>query len=260
MAPDSRMSRSIACYRFYSMLVRMPSNGKVLTRTSATALLAANEGGGDATFKDLRKRRTIVGRAFKFLVASTTTSGAPRPGMRRATVGDSMYLPLPPRLQMTQPAASLPTHSPSTTPYTLPPATTPPPNTSILGKHGRRGIEASSETGDTGGDGGAARSHVLGLRTDFDIPKQVSRFCVRPVDIETAQYMYTDGRAYRACPIMPPTHNSSTRTSLVRTQLCHSDFFLKHAITYQVHKLGKHVHATGRYCTPYSQSQRSIHK
>ena len=207
------------------MLVRTPSNGKVLTRTSATALLAANEGGVDATFKDLRKRRTIVGRAFKFLVASPTTSGAPRSGMRRATVGDSMYLPLPPRLQMTQPAASLPTHSPSTTPYILPPATTPPPNTSILGKHGR-GSDASSETGDTGGDGGAARSHVLGLRTDFDIPKQVSRFCVRPVDTETAQSMYTDGRAYRVCPIMPPTHNSSTRTSLVRTQLCHSDLFL----------------------------------
>ena len=63
-----------------------------------TVLLAANEGGGDTTFKGLRKRRTIVGRAFEFLVASTTISGAPKSGMRRATVGDSTYLLLPSRL------------------------------------------------------------------------------------------------------------------------------------------------------------------
>ena len=86
---------------------------------------------------------------------------------------------------MTQPAASLLTHSPSTTPYTLPPATTPPPNTSVLGKHGR-GSETSSETGDRGEDGEAAHGHVLGLRTDFDIPKQVSRFRVRTGKIERA--------------------------------------------------------------------------
>ena len=259
MASDSRMSRSIACYRLHSMLVRTPAHGKVPTRTSATALLAANVGGGDATFQNLRKRRTIVGRAFEFLVARTTTSEAPRSGMRRTTVGDSTYVLLPPRLQMTQPAATLPTHSPSTNPYTLSPATTSPPNTSILGKRGR-GSETSSEAGDTGGNGGAARSHVLGLRTDFNILKQVSRFRVHPVDIETAQFMYTDGRAYRACTIMPLTQNSSTWTSPARTQRLPFILFLKHAITYQVHKLGKNVHATGLYCTRYSQSLRSIYK
>ena len=46
-------------------------------------------------------------------------------------------------------------------------------NTSILGKHGR-GSETSSETGDKRKDGGAAYSQAFGLRTDFDIPKQVS--------------------------------------------------------------------------------------
>ena len=124
---------------------------------------------------------------------------------------------------MTQPAASLPTHSPSTTPFTLPPAMTPPPNTSVLGKH-ERGSEISSETGDRGENGGAAYSHLLGLRADFDIPKQMSRFYVRTVDIETAQSVNTDGRAYRVCTIMPLTHKSSMRTSPARTQLCHSDF------------------------------------
>ena len=111
-----------------------------------TALLAASEGGGDAAFKDLRKRRTIVGRAFEFLVASTTTSGALRSDIRRATIGDSTHLLLPSRLQMTQSVASLPTHSPSTTPYTLPPATTPPPNTSVGAKSARkRAIEERTE-------------------------------------------------------------------------------------------------------------------
>ena len=48
---------------------------------------------------------------------------------------------------------------------------TPPPNTSILGKHGR-GSETSSETGDKGEDGGgAAFSQACGLRT---VPEQVS--------------------------------------------------------------------------------------
>ena len=46
-------------------------------------------------------------------------------------------------------------------------------NTSVLGKHGR-GSEISSETGNKGEDGGAAYSQAFGLRTDFDIPKQVS--------------------------------------------------------------------------------------
>ena len=112
----------------------VPRKGTNEGLSLVTALLAANEGGGDATFKDLRKRRTIVSQAFEFLVASSTTSGAPRSGMRRATVRDSTYLLLPSRLQMTQPAASLSTHSPSTTPYTFSSATTPTPNTSVLGK------------------------------------------------------------------------------------------------------------------------------
>ena len=131
-----------------------------------------------------------------------------------------MPLLSPSRLQMTRPAASLPTQIPPTTLYTLPPAATPPPSTSVLGKH-RHGSDTSSETGDRKYDGGAAHSHVLRIRTDFDILKQVSRFRVRTVDIETAQSMYTDGRAYRACTTMPILHNNSTRTSPARTQLCH---------------------------------------
>ena len=188
-----------------------------------TALLAANEGSGDTTFKDLRKRRTIVGRAFEFLVANTTTSGIPRSGMRPATIGDSTYPLLPSRLQMTQPVASLSTHSLSTTLYILPSATTPPPNTPILGTNGR-GSETSLETtDDTGEDRGAAYSHVLGLRTDFDIPRQVSHFRGRTIDTETAQSLYTDGRAYRACGRLQHVRNSA----IIIT-------FLKHAITYQV--------------------------
>ena len=46
-------------------------------------------------------------------------------------------------------------------------------NTSALGKLGR-GSKTRSETGDKGEDGGAAYSQAFGLRTDFDIPKQVS--------------------------------------------------------------------------------------
>ena len=203
MAPDSRMSRSVACYRFYSILATPPFHGKVPTRTSVSS-----------------QRRTIVARAVEFLVASTTTSGTAGSGMRRATVEDSTYLLLPSSLQITQPAASLPTHSPSTTPYTLPPAATPPPNTSVLGKHGR-GSDTSFETGDKGEDGGAAHSHVLALRMDFDIPKQVSRSHVHTVGIKTAHSMCTDGRAYRACTTMPLTYNSGTWTSPARTQLCH---------------------------------------
>ena len=76
---------------------------------------------------------------------------------------------------MVQPTDS--TQSPSTIPYTnlynLPPVTTPPLNTSVLGKHGR-GSETSSETDDKGEDGGAAYSQAFGLRTDFDVSKQVS--------------------------------------------------------------------------------------
>ena len=115
-----------------------------------TALLAANEGGGDATGKDLRKRRAITSQAFEFLVASTTISGIPRAGMRRAKIDEATYLLLPSRLQIA-------------TPYILPPVTTPPQNTSILGKHGP-GSETSSETGDKGEDGGAAFSRAFGRR------------------------------------------------------------------------------------------------
>ena len=197
----------------------VPGEGANKDLGLVTALLTANEGGGDATLRDLRKRRTIVGRAFEFLVASTTTSGAPRSGMRRAILGDSTYLLLPSRPQMAQTAASTSTHPPSTTTYTLPPAATPPPSTPVLGKHGR-GSNTSSETGDREDDRGAAHNHASALRTDFDIPKQVTRFRLRTVDIDTAQSMYTDGRLHRACTTMPLTHNSSTRTSPARTPLC----------------------------------------
>ena len=187
----------------------VPRKGTNKDLTVVTVLLAANKCGGVANFRDFRKRRTIVGRAFEFLMASTTTSGAPRSGMRRATVGDSTYLLLPSRFQMTQPVASLLTHPTPTTPYTLPPAATAPPNPSVLGKP-ERGSDTSSETGDREEDGGAAHSLVLGLQTDFDIRKQVGRFRVRTVDIETAQSMNTDGRAYQTCTTMPLTHNIST--------------------------------------------------
>ena len=63
---------------------------------------------------------------------------------------------------------------------------TPPPSTSVLGKH-ERGNGANLETDDTGDDGGAIHSHVSRLRTDFDVSKQASRFCLRTVDIETEQ-------------------------------------------------------------------------
>ena len=126
------------------------------------ALLATNEGGGDATLQDLRKRRTIVGRAFEFLVASATTSGASRWGMRRATLSDSTYLLLLLWLQMTRPAASTPTHLLATTTYTVSPAAAPPPSTSALGKDGR-GSDTNFETDDKGDDGGATPSHASGL-------------------------------------------------------------------------------------------------
>ena len=77
----------------------------------------------------------------------TPTSVASRSGMRRAILGDSICLLSPSRLQMTRPAASLPTQIAPTTLYTLPPAATPPPSTSVLGKHGH-GSDTSSETGD----------------------------------------------------------------------------------------------------------------
>ena len=91
--------------------------------------------------------------------------------MPKSTKQHTCYYPQDSRWLNRQTLCTL---SPSTTPYTipctLPPVTTPPPNTSVLGKHGR-GSETSSETGE---DGGVAYSQAFGLRTDFDIPKQVS--------------------------------------------------------------------------------------
>ena len=138
----------------------VPSEGTNEDLGFVTALLAANEGGGDAAGKDLRKRRAIISQAFEFRIASTTIFEIPRSGMRRAKLDEATYLLLPSRLQMA-------------IPYILSPVKTPPPSTSILSKHGR-GSETSSETGDKGEDGGAASSQPCGLRTDFDIPKQVS--------------------------------------------------------------------------------------
>ena len=138
----------------------VPSEGTNEDLGFVTALLAANEDGGDAAGKDLRKRRAIISQAFDFRIASTTIFGIPRSGMRRAKLDEATYLLLPSRLQMA-------------TPYILPPVKTPPPSTSILGKHGH-GSETSSETGDKGDGGGAAYSQPCGLRTYFDIPKQVN--------------------------------------------------------------------------------------
>ena len=100
----------------------VPSEGTNEDLGLVTALLAANEGGGDAACKDLRKRRAIIRQAFEFLIAITTIFGIPRSGMRRAKLDEARYLLLPSRLQMA-------------TPYILPPVKTPPPSTSILGKH-----------------------------------------------------------------------------------------------------------------------------
>ena len=133
-----------------------------------TALLAANEGGGDAAEKDLRKQRAIISQAFEFLVTSTTMFGILRSGMRRAKLGEATYLLLPSSFQMASP-------------YTPPPMMTTPPIISTLGKHGRES-ETGSDAGNRGEDGGAAStqadggetfSQTGGLRTDFDIPKQV---------------------------------------------------------------------------------------
>ena len=119
-ADDSRLS-DVPINRLLSLLLdacdyAVPRKGPNEDLGLATALLAANEKGGDVTFKDLRKCRTIFGRAFELLVVSTTSSEAPRSGVRRVKLGNSTCLKLPSRLHMTQPAASLPTHSPSTLP------------------------------------------------------------------------------------------------------------------------------------------------
>ena len=82
-------------------------------------LLAAKDGSGDAAVQNLRKRRTIVGRAFEFLVTNITPSGTPTSGMRRAVLGNFTYPLLSSRLQMIQPAAGTPTHPPAATPSPL---------------------------------------------------------------------------------------------------------------------------------------------
>ena len=194
-----------------------------------TALLAANEGGGDASGKDLRKRRAIIGQAFKLLVASTTTSGIPRSGMRRAKIDEATYLLLPSRLQTVQPTDStqLPSTTPYTTPYTLPPVTTPPPNTSVLGKHGR-GSETSSETSDKGEGGGAAYSQAFGLQTDFDVSKQVSvSVCAQQITrlYNPCKQMAEQNRHVQLRPSRTPAalghlYNSAMRDSTVQTIRC----------------------------------------
>ena len=179
-ADGSRLS-DVPMDRLLSLLLDVcdnivPGEGVNEDLDLVAALLAANEGGGDATLWDLRMCRMIVGRAFEFLGTSTTASGAPRLGLRCVTLGDSTYLLLSSRIQIIQPT---PTHPLSTTTYTLPAAATPPLRTSVLGKHGR-GSDTISETDDRENDGRAAHSRTSRLRTDFDIPKQVSRFlCAR---------------------------------------------------------------------------------
>ena len=181
-----------------------------------TALLAANEGGGDAAGKDLRKRRAIISQAFEFLVARTTISGIPRSGMRRAKLDEATYLLLPSQLQMA-------------TPYILPPVKISPPNTFILGKHGR-GSETSSETADKGKDGGAAFSQAFGLRTDFDIPKKVSfPVCLRTTDNKlyipykqmAEQNMHVQLRPLRtSSAALGHLYSSAIRNSTVQTARC----------------------------------------
>ena len=179
-----------------------------------TALLAANEGGGDAADKDLRKRRAIITQAFEFLVASTTIFGILRSGMRRAKLGEATYLLLPSRLQMA-------------TPYPPSPMMTPPPNISILGKH-ERGSETGSKAGNKGEDGGAASSQADGgetfsqtggLRTDFDIPKQVSFF---PYTYAQQMINCTTPNGWQsiACEYNY-THRVHHRRHSASAQLCH---------------------------------------
>ena len=176
----------------------------------------ANEGGEDAAGKDLRKRRAIIAKPSNSWLRVPPFSGYLGLATRRAKLDEATYLILPSRLQMA-------------TPYTFPPVKTPPPNTSILGKHGRRS-ETSSETGKKGEDGGAAFSQACGLRTDFDIPEQVGF----PICLRT-----TDNRLYNPCKQMAeqnrhvhlrPSRTSSTalrhlyssamRNSTVQTARC----------------------------------------
>ena len=131
---------------------------------------------------------------------------------------------------MIQPTDS--TQSPSTTPYTnpytLPPVTTPPPNTSVFGKHGS-GNETSSETGGKGEDGGAAYSRAFGLRTDFHVPKQVSlSVCAQQITrsynpcIKMAEHTgHVQLRPSRAPAAFERLYNSAIRDGTVQTTRCH---------------------------------------
>ena len=181
-----------------------------------TALLAANKGGGDAAEKDLRKQRAITSQAFEFLVTSTTMFGILRSGMRRAKLGEATYLLLPSSIQMASP-------------YTLSPMMTTPPIISTLGKHGRES-ETSSDAGNKGEDGGAAStqadggetfSQTGGLRTDFDIPKQVSFSiytyaqqminCTTPNQWQSIPCEYTTQYVHHRRHVRP--HSSAIRNS-----------------------------------------------
>ena len=93
-------------------------------------------------------------------------------------------------------------------------------NTSVLGKHGR-GSKPSSETGDKGADG------VFGLRTDFDIPKQVSLPCAhnRWQDCTThANRWQSRMGTYNYAPHVPAAlgrmYDSAIRESTVQTTRC----------------------------------------
>ena len=208
----------------------IPSEGTNEDVGLVTALLAANEGGRDAADKDLRKRRAIISQAFEFLVTSTTIFGIPRSSMRRAKLGEATYLLLPSRLQMATPYIAATSNIP-------PPMKTPPPNTSILGKHGR-GSETSSEAGNKGEDGGAASSQARGgetfgqaggLRTDFDIPKQVVfSICLRTTDnkLYNTQRMADQNLRVQLHPsrtsstALPHLYSSAIRNSTVQTARC----------------------------------------
>ena len=191
-----------------------------------TALLDANEGGGDAAEKDLRKQRAIINQAFEFLVTSTTMFGILRSDMRQAKLGEATYLLLPSSLQMASP-------------YTPSPMMTTPPIISTLGKHGRES-ETSSDAGNKGEDGGAAStqadggetfSQTGGLRTDFNIPKQVSFFiytyaqqminCTTPNEWQSipCEYNYTQHVHQRHVTYTIDGSRTSSTVLCVRTAL-----------------------------------------
>ena len=135
-------------------------------------ILAANKGSGDVALQDIRKRRTIVGRAFEFLVASTTTSGALRSDMQRAVLVTShtfSYLAAP-----DDPALGEHPHPPTRSDPLHP------PHQRRLSRRARpfsanKDAEVTpTQRQTTGDDGGVIHSYASGARTDSDIPKQVS--------------------------------------------------------------------------------------